>query len=119
MLDTLRRRAPYLGYVAASTVARRLPAPVASLTARAAADVAALALRERREMVERHLRRTGRPGAAREVFRSYGKYWLESFRLADTSRADLERGMQAEGIEHLEKAKAAGNGVIMALPHLG
>jgi KDO2-lipid IV(A) lauroyltransferase len=119
VIDTLRRRAPYVGYVAASTLARRLPGPVAGLTARAAAEVASVAFKERRAMVERHLQRTGRPGAAREVFRSYGRYWLESFRLADASRADLERGMRAEGIEHLEAARAAGNGVIMAMPHLG
>lgn len=70
-------------------------------------------------MVERHMARVGRPGAAREVFRSYARYWLESFRLADISADELAAGLVADGIEHLDAAVAAGTGVIMALPHLG
>ncbi|HVF75014.1 MAG TPA: phosphatidylinositol mannoside acyltransferase [Acidimicrobiales bacterium] len=119
LLDDLRRRAPYFGYLAASKVARTLPMPVASRLASGAAVVAAAALPGRRAMVERHMARVGRPGAGREVFRSYARYWLESFRLPDVSPADLERGLEAEGLEHLEAAKAAGHGVIMAMPHLG
>jgi KDO2-lipid IV(A) lauroyltransferase len=70
-------------------------------------------------MVERHMARVGRPGAAREVFRSYARYWLESFRLPDISADELAAGLVADGIEHLDAAVAAGTGVIMALPHLG
>ena len=119
MLDNLRRRAPYYAYLAGSAVARRLPVPVTSVLARRAADVAAVVLSERRAMVERHLRRTGSSGQARDVFRSYARYWLESFRLPDISPAALDAGLHAEGMEHLVAARAAGNGVIMALPHLG
>lgn len=115
----LRRRAPYAGYVVASTVARLLPEPVAALTARSVADVAAVALRGRRAMVKRHLRRTQGDAAARDVFHSYARYWLESFRLPDLTSAELDARFRAEGLEHLDAALAEGRGVIMALPHLG
>ena len=111
------RRASYYGYLAASTVARRLPGPVAELTARSVGELAAVAFRGRRAMVDRHMRRVG--GSPREAFRSYARYWLESFRLPDLTPADLTARFRAEGLEHLDEALAAGNGVILAMPHLG
>jgi KDO2-lipid IV(A) lauroyltransferase len=78
-------------------------------------------------MVERHLRRTaGRdldPAElsllTRNVFDSYARYWLESFRLPVTTRAELEAGISFEGVDHVDRALAAGNGAIAAMPHLG
>ncbi len=55
----------------------------------------------------------------RETFESYARYYEESFRLPGTSAADLDAGFTHEGYEHLEAALDAGNGAIMALPHLG
>jgi lauroyl/myristoyl acyltransferase len=116
-LAPVLRRAPYAGYVAASALARRLPEPVAEAVARRIADVASVALRRKRAMVDRHMRRAG--GSPREVFHSYGRYWLESFRLPDTTPAELEARFRADGLEHLDAARDAGRGVILALPHLG
>ena len=78
-------------------------------------------------MVERHLRRTVGPHLEGEaldemvqrVFDSYARYWMESFRLPTTSAAELEANMSYEGIDHIERAMAAGNGAIAAMPHLG
>jgi lauroyl/myristoyl acyltransferase len=78
-------------------------------------------------MLERHLRRVLGPDAserevakvARKAFDSYAHYWLESFRLATTSRDELEAHMSWEGLRHLDAAMAGGCGVVMALPHLG
>jgi len=53
------------------------------------------------------------------AFASYGRYWLESFRLAHLDGAGLEAGMSYEGIGYLEEARALGRGVIMGMPHLG
>jgi KDO2-lipid IV(A) lauroyltransferase len=81
---------------------------------------------ERRAQVERNLRRVdptlsdaelGR--LVRETFESYARYYEESFRLPGTSAADLDAGFTHEGYEHIEAALAAGNGAIMAMPHLG
>jgi lauroyl/myristoyl acyltransferase len=87
----------------------------------------AAASSDKRRMIERHLRRV-HGGAvddatlrreARLAFASYGRYWLESFRLPDTSPGELAATMSSEGVEHLDHALAAGRGVIIALPHLG
>ena len=53
------------------------------------------------------------------AFDSYTRYWLESFRLPHLSGRAVERGMRVQGYEHVVEALDAGNGVILALPHLG
>ena len=79
-------------------------------------------------MVERHQRRVdpGLGGAelqrrVREVFRSYGRYYGESFRLPDDrARASSTRGITFEGFEHVERVVgAAASGPCSCLPHLG
>ncbi len=81
---------------------------------------------ERRAMIERHLRRADptiggqrlRRGV-QEAFDSYTRYWLESFRLPYLSTRAVEKGMQVEGYQYVTEALELGNGVILALPHLG
>ncbi|HEY4375825.1 MAG TPA: phosphatidylinositol mannoside acyltransferase [Acidimicrobiales bacterium] len=116
----------YAGYRAGSLVARALPGPAVLPASGLLGRAAAQALRPRREMVARHQRRV-RPelsGRALEraidgVFASYVRYWLESFRLPGTRPADIARGVTTEGFEQVEAAMEAGNGVILALPHVG
>jgi KDO2-lipid IV(A) lauroyltransferase len=82
---------------------------------------------DRRRMLSRHLRRVHGNGISdealerevRQAFRSYARYWMESFRLPGTTGAELDAGMTWEGIAHIEDARRAGNGVIVAMPHLG
>jgi phosphatidylinositol dimannoside acyltransferase len=57
--------------------------------------------------------------AVHAAFRSYARYWMESFRLPGLTPAQLEAGMAYEGLDNLERARAGGNGVIMVMPHLG
>jgi lauroyl/myristoyl acyltransferase len=53
-------------------------------------------------------------------FDSYGQYWAEGAKLpAIDAVTVVERFIIAEGREHIDAAKAAGRGVIMALPHVG
>ncbi len=78
-------------------------------------------------MVERNLQRASGerlsgPDLRRAVhrtFESYARYWIESFRLPGTAAADIERGIQVDNFHHVSEGLAAGNGVILALPHLG
>ena len=90
------------------------------------AGLAALRPGDQRAMVERHQRRVdpGLGGAelqrrVREVFRSYGRYYGESFRLPTISAEELDRGLTLEGFEHVEESLARGVGPMLVLPHLG
>ncbi len=113
-------------YKAGARLARALPQSAASSGARGLGRAAARLARVRRAQVERNLRRVD-PSISdqalrrkvRETFESYARYYEESFRLPGTSPADLDAGLTHEGYEHLDAALAAGNGAIMAMPHLG
>lgn len=110
-----------------SALARRLPAPVLDATVRVGSFVAAPVVADRRRQVERNLRRVHGPDfgglalrrAVAATFESYGRYWAESFRLPGLSPETLEAGITVDGWDHVEAARAAGQGVILALPHLG
>jgi phosphatidylinositol dimannoside acyltransferase len=120
--------ATYLGYRAGAAIAMALPEsfsrPAAGLTGRALG----LAMRGRRQMLGRHLRRIHGPDlsgralddAVNATFASYGRYWLEVFRLPgqDLLALDDDR-FRLEGRDHVDKALADGKGVVIATPHLG
>ncbi|MGH9184926.1 MAG: phosphatidylinositol mannoside acyltransferase [Acidimicrobiales bacterium] len=114
-------------YQVGAGLARLVPAPLAAAAGAVIGDAAALAAPERRHQVERNLRRVhgvdfeGRAlrRAVRHTFRSYARYYLESFRLPAISRAALVAGMSVPGWEHVQRGLEGGKGVILALPHLG
>jgi len=56
---------------------------------------------------------------AREAFRTYGRYWAETFRMQDLSREQFDARFSVEGIEHIARAHDAGTGAVLAAPHLG
>lgn len=51
--------------------------------------------------------------------RSYARYWYEAFRLPEWSAEDIQRRFVLENVEELDRAVAAGRGVVVALPHAG
>ncbi len=52
--------------------------------------------------------------------RTYGRYWSEGAKLPALAAGRVAQRMRiCEGEEHLRAAVAAGNGVILALPHVG
>lgn len=109
-----------------SQLARALPEPVAMRAGDALARASSRITPARRRMAARNLRRAD-PSlsglrlqrATSRLFESYGRYWVESFRLPAMSLEQIAAGFTAEGLEHIEAARAAGTGAIMALPHLG
>lgn len=106
---------------------RTLPEPVAASLFRAGADAGALRNGRGVRQLRANLRRVvgpGVPGAdldalVRAALRSYARYWMETFRLPTMDRGTLAARIETEGTEHLDAARAAGRGVILALPHSG
>jgi phosphatidylinositol dimannoside acyltransferase len=119
--------ATYLAYRTGSALARSLPEAMAQPAAAVAGRVLGLAMRRRRQMLARHLRRVYGEGLSeRELgralhhgFESYARYWLEAFRLPRETPETLADRFRMEGIEYLDAGLAAGRGVILATPHLG
>jgi len=120
--------ATYLGYRLGSAIAMALPETVSRRAAPLTGRALGLAMRGRREMLGRHLRRIHGPDldgraldrAVNATFASYGRYWLEVFRLPaqDLLSLDGDR-FRLEGREHVDKALAEGKGVVIGTPHLG
>jgi lauroyl/myristoyl acyltransferase len=125
---SLAATATFLGYRTAAAIAMALPEtlsrPAGALTGR----VMGLAMRGRRQMLARHLRRVHGPEldgraldrAVNATFSSYGRYWLEVFRLP---RLDLlalggDRFV-VEGHDLVDKFLAEGKGVVIGTPHVG
>lgn len=122
----LQGAATYGGYRMAALAARGLPGFAAQQLAPVIGLGASFASPERRAMITRHLRRADPTlGGVRlrrsvqEAFDSYTRYWLESFRLPHLSADAVERGMNIDGYHYVTEALEHGNGVILALPHLG
>lgn len=124
---TLGGRALYYAFWLGSVVIPRVPAAVAHGAAAAAADVAwALAggMRRRATANLRHvprlaadpkaLRRATR-GAFYHLFLNY----VDFFRGAHLSDAEILRGWTIEGQEHFDAAMAAGKGCILISGHFG
>ena len=51
--------------------------------------------------------------------RSYARYWQEAFRLPTLSSERIVTGTEVIGLEHVQKARDSGRGLVMALPHSG
>jgi lauroyl/myristoyl acyltransferase len=114
-------------YKSGAAVCRTLPRPVAeTLASTSYAAVSRLSV-DRRLLVRRNLTRAsdGRlRGAALDraisaTFKSYGQYWVDSFRLMKLSAAHVDAEFSFTGVGHLIDAAARGTGMINVLPHLG
>ena len=113
-------------YRAASLAAQNLPEPVTAFVASVLGVGFGAGMRARRAMIERHLRRVDPTlrgpalrRAAQSAFDYYARYWVESFRLPGLSAEEVDGGFSYDGLAHLDDALVAGEGVIVALPHLG
>jgi KDO2-lipid IV(A) lauroyltransferase len=114
-------------YKVGSAFVRTMPRGVSSATVALASTVAMEVSPERRLLVERNLRRAYGPDyggealrrSVLETFRSYGRYWIDSFRLPDLSVDEIDAGFAYQGVGHILDARARGIGPILVLPHLG
>ena len=113
-------------YRLGSLAARLMPNIVADAIPLPIGIGANLTGREKRLMIERHLRRVN-PAlgpnslrvAVQQAFDSYARYYVESFRLPSLSKRTVARSFSVDGFDHIPAALEQGNGCIFALPHLG
>lgn len=113
-------------YQSGAFLARQLPAPLLNVLANNGGRLIGRFGGARRQLVMKNLRRVD-PGlsgrrlerATQETFASYARYWAESFRLPTVSPSQIDAEFSWEGYGHVTEARAAGKGVIIALPHLG
>jgi phosphatidylinositol dimannoside acyltransferase len=116
----------YYGYVAASALIRWLPERSVYWIAGVLGAIAARRSK-RRPVVEANLARiTGSPRDSERVqdlvdesFRSYARYWLETFRLVREDRDFFLERFKGYGAENIDEALKLGKGVIVAVGHLG
>ena len=113
-------------YRAGAAYSRTVPRPMAEFTARGLSRAAASLSKERRMMVARHLQRAapqlqGRAldRAVDATFGSYARYWVDSFRLPKLSVSKVDEHFDVAGYDYVTDALRGGNGVLLALPHLG
>ncbi len=119
----VRAQLTTFAYRGATRVAQFLPAPLVPGLGRVAGRVGGWAQPANRRMSARHQARVKGPDDGADVdavFESYGRYWLEIFRLpSEVRRGEVVPNFSIDGYEHIVDGLAAGKGVILALPHLG
>ncbi|MGZ4679039.1 MAG: phosphatidylinositol mannoside acyltransferase, partial [Ilumatobacteraceae bacterium] len=113
-------------YRLGSLAARMIPGPLAAGAAASIGFGASFANPAKRRMVERHLKRVNPKlrgaslrVAVQQAFDYYARYYVESFRLPTMSKAAVARPFTIDGWQRVLGALEQGNGVILALPHLG
>jgi lauroyl/myristoyl acyltransferase len=114
-------------WLVAWTLVRRLPEPLAFALGGVGGRVYQRLDRGRREALRANLGQVLGPSvgprelerAVRRGFASYGRYWVEAFRLEDLTASQIRRRLRIEGREHIDAALATGRGAIFASPHIG
>jgi KDO2-lipid IV(A) lauroyltransferase len=121
-------RLRYRSYVVLGRALAAVPEPVALGGAHVVGDVLFHLRPDQRAQVAANLRRVvgAQPADAaildqwaRRAFHAYARYWVEGARLGGTPRREVLERTFVQGLHHLVDGMAAGNGVIMALPHIG
>jgi KDO2-lipid IV(A) lauroyltransferase len=122
-----RRLTPVYGYRSVDALARVIPATAARQLGSGVMRGMSTRMGTRSRVVRAHMRRVLGPGAseetienaARDCFAAYGRYWAEAFRISTLTRAELDAGMEWEGLVHVEEALQRGKGAMLTMPHIG
>jgi KDO2-lipid IV(A) lauroyltransferase len=119
--DSLRVRLTGLAYLIAWRITRLVPERWAVRGFDAASRRSWRRNERRRRIVTENLRPVVGDGAldavVRDAFISYGRYWMEAFRLQDMADDELESRVSCEGCEQFDRLR--GTGAVIAVPHVG
>ena len=126
MAATERSSATAVAYRSAARLARLTPGRLGQSGAKVLGAVAGALMGRRCATAERHQRRVSPEldhqalrARVRQACSSYIRYWFESFRVPHLSSTEVAAGFDIVGFERITAARAAGRGLILALPHLG
>ena len=123
MIARLRLQLEGIGWLLAWRIARWLPEAWVYRTFERLSTRSMRRNAKRRAAVETLLRPVVPADAlgdeVEQAFRWYGRYWAETFRMADLTDAELDARFACEGRENIEKAFASGKGGVLATLHVG
>ncbi len=125
--ESLRQRAGYWGYRSAWEGVAHLPAPVAdpapaavgALWHRFGSDDQQAQLRANLTRVMDHPDPSDLDRAVAAAYRSYARYWMDSFRLHTMDPATVVANSTGHQLELVDEMVAEGDGGILATAHLG
>lgn len=121
--EGLRLRITAVVWSAAWEAARHLPEAVVYGVADAVARLLYRVGGKARARVTSNMRRVVAEAdlavTVRDAFRSYARYWVEAFRAADISAADIDARTTTTGFHHLDAALERGRGAVVLLAHHG
>jgi len=131
--DRYRGAATFLAYRLSGAALGALPENLASLAGAIVGSALARRPHSDLKIRERHLARvlsSASPSVAPDPavvrrwalrsYRSYARYWVEGARLPTVPEHEVRRRIVLDwGYDELERALAAGTGVVLALPHVG
>ena len=116
----------YHGYVAGSAVARGLPEGLSYRSADVLGSWAARRSKKRGIVAKNLARVTGLPPGSSaldavvdDAFRSYARYWLETFRLVREDADFFLDRFRSDSAHNLDGVLARGKGAVVAVGHLG
>ena len=116
-----------IGYKLAALLSRKLPRKLGLSVASFLGYVIARIDKNRRDQVIRNANRLNDSELSKkelkdfvdQTFKSYAHYWVNTFRLVDMTKQELESTFSHDGWELIETALKKDSGVILVLPHLG
>jgi lauroyl/myristoyl acyltransferase len=125
-LNGVRARAVDLAFAAGWQLVRAMPEGAAHGLFRSAADVGVRRDGRGARQLRRNLRRVVGPlmpeaeltDLVRAGLRSYARYWQEAFRLPALDKKDVVARFTLDGADVMDKSIAAGQGVVLVLPHM-
>jgi phosphatidylinositol dimannoside acyltransferase len=116
----------YYAYVWGSAIARALPERLVYGCAHLLGSLGARISKQRIQVAKNMARVTSEPiGSSRleaivaDAYRSYARYWLETFRLVREDREFFLERTHVSGTDNLDSAMAQGRGAVVAIAHLG
>ena len=120
----MKDRLGYFGYRVFTALLGALPEPVMRRLGEGLGKAAWHIAPGRRQLVQSHLRRVLGADAdvtdrSKAMFASYGRYWAEVFWLRPDRKAGIVEHADVINEEALQRSKAAGQGIILVLPHMG